>query len=779
MKISYEWLKLYFKKLPKPEKVAELLTMHSFEVENIDEVRLRRTKSDFVLNIDVLPNRAHDCLSHYGIAKELAALLDYKIQYPKIKILNKSKIKNLKLKIDVQETELCRRYIGRIIEGVKIGPSPKWIKERLEAIGQKSINNIVDATNFVMFETGQPLHAFDADKVEEKIIVRRAKKGEKIETLDNQKIELDGDILIIADEKSPLAIAGIKGGKKAEIDKNTKNLILEAANFEPARIKETSKKINLATESSLRFESGIAPETAELAMERVTSIIQGLFNPTVCPIVDFYPRRAQLYKIGICPKEITKVLGIHLEEKEITDIFRRLGLKVKKLNPLRNVLSLSKKLLDKKYQYGASITYDAPGYFDCSSFISYVFAHSGIQIPRITVDQYFFGKHVDKKEIRPGDVIFSNTKKGKIHYQSKNFMKGQKIKEGIDHCGIYLGKGKVIHATKLKGKVTIEDLKKSQNFKNIIGIRRLIRDDDYLLLITIPPERIDLRLKEDLIEELARVYGYQKFPSRLPEEIIIPPKRNDNYFYSQTIKDILTSVGFSEIYNYSFAKEGSVEIENPITPDKKYLRTNLSEGLKETLNDNLRYFKKARIFEIGKIFPVFGETISLAAVASDLDFYGMKGIVNIIFEKLGIVDFYYEDAKDKIADVRIGNTSVGSIDHNFFEINFEMLIKLVEEKTEYKPILRYPAIKRDLSIFIPPNTRVVDVLDVIENVGGMLLVNTELFDIYELPDEDKKSFAFHLIFQSDKKTLSDTEINGLMQKIMRALDANPEWEVRK
>ena len=199
MKISYEWLKLYLKGLPKPEKVAENLEMHVFEVEEIE-----KKGKDYIFDISVLPNRAHDCLSHIGVAKEIGAILNLAVKspfsIPVIKGKDSKRLISRPLEIKVDEPELCKRYIGRIIEGVKVGPSPKWLKEKLEAIGQKSINNIVDATNFVMFETGQPLHAFDAEKVEGGIIVRKAKKSEKITTLDNQEIALDESVLIIADQ---------------------------------------------------------------------------------------------------------------------------------------------------------------------------------------------------------------------------------------------------------------------------------------------------------------------------------------------------------------------------------------------------------------------------------------------------------------------------------------------------------------------------------------------------------------------------------------------------
>ena len=330
MKISYEWLKLYLKGLPKPEKVAEILEMHAFEVEGIE-----KKNKDCVFDISVLPNRAHDCLSHIGVAREIGAIMKLKIRNPKHEIRNKFKIISSKLKIQVDEPNLCKRYIGRIIEGVKVGPSPKWLKEKLEAIGQKSINNIVDATNFVMFEVGQPLHAFDADKVEGGIIVRKAKKSEKITTLDNQEIAPDESVLIIADHKGLLAIAGIKGGKKAEITKDTKNIILEAANFEQTNIRLTSRKIGLRTDSSLRFENGITPELAERAMDRVTELILKIASGKAGSKIDFYPRKANGFKIGLHPKDVLKILGVEINEKEIINILNRSGLESKKLSRLK------------------------------------------------------------------------------------------------------------------------------------------------------------------------------------------------------------------------------------------------------------------------------------------------------------------------------------------------------------------------------------------------------------------------------------------------------------
>lgn len=780
MKYSYNWLQSFFdEKLPKPEKLAEILTMHSFEVENIHEVRLQKSpKSDFVLEADILPNRAHDLLCHFGAAKEIGALLKLKIK------VNVTKVKPLlrqRFNLCVEETDLCRRYVGRIVEGIKVGPSPKWLKERLEVVGQKSINNIVDAANYVMLELNQPLHVFDLDKVKGGITVRKAKKGEKIITLDNQDFELDESVLVIADNEEALVIAGVKGGKKAEITGATQNIILEAANFEPVNIRKTSRKLNLRAESSIRFENEITTELAGKAMDRLTALILEIAGGKAGAAQDFYPKKPNQYKIGLRPRDAEKLLGGEISEKEQIEILHRLGFEIKIINSIKKVLELVKTLEGKPYKYGASVTFDAPDFFDCSSLVAYVFAQAGVQVPRITIDQFFYGQPAEEKDIQPGDVIFSNTGEGKIHTETKEFLKGTKIKEGIDHCGIYLGKGKIIHASRYNSDgVMIEDLKKAKQFKNIVGIRRMVTHQDDLMLVTVPAERLDARIPEDLIEEIGRVYGYEKIKPKLPAGMLVSPGMNEIYFYADKVRDILVGMGFSEIYNYSFVDKGAVEVLNPIASDKKFLRTNLLEGLENTAKENSKYFKNVKIFELGKIFPNQGcEFLSLGAVIADGEFYQVKGVLDTLFRELGITDFYYEESGEKVADIRVGNTDIGAVDHNGFELNFEELVKLVVEEKEYRPISKYPAITRDLALFAPMNERVINILDVIENIAGGLLVDTDLFDIYERQAEDKKSLAFHLVFQSHDKTLTDAEINVLMEKIFTALEANSSWEVRK
>jgi len=286
-------LQNYFEeKLPAPEKVAEAIILHAFEVESVDKVG-----DDTVFDIKILPDRAHDCLSHWGIAKEISGILGLEIKEKEYKTFDP---KSTELKIDVQDNK-CIRYMGRIVRNIKVEPSPLWLKERIETIGQKSINNIVDAANFIMFDLGQPVHIFDADKLKVesgklKVIVRNAKNDENITTLDKKEIKLDDSILVIADEKDPLAIAGIKGGTKAELDLNTKNIVIEVANFNPISIRKTSKKINILTDAVKRYENEISPELCEKVMNDISSLIFKLGTGEVEDFVDIYPNNKKKEK---------------------------------------------------------------------------------------------------------------------------------------------------------------------------------------------------------------------------------------------------------------------------------------------------------------------------------------------------------------------------------------------------------------------------------------------------------------------------------------------------
>lgn len=317
MKISYNWLKWYIPDAPTPEKLVDVITSHLCEVDGT-EVK----GDDVILDLKILPDRAHDLLSHQGVARELSSLL--KINYvdptPKYKI-PVSKPTNLKIEV---ESDKCRRYMGRIVRGVKVGPSPDWVVKHLESIGQRSINNIVDATNIVMYDCGQPCHAFDLNKISDGVVVRMAQDGEEMVTLDNKEIKFKPVNMVIADQSSVLAIAGVKGGKKAEVDINTVDIVLEVANFDGTSVRKTAQALNIFTDARKRFENDLSPELASYAMRELSAtILEMCPEATFEDIVDVYPVKQEKRKLKFSLKKISKILGLDLAVADVEDILKR------------------------------------------------------------------------------------------------------------------------------------------------------------------------------------------------------------------------------------------------------------------------------------------------------------------------------------------------------------------------------------------------------------------------------------------------------------------------
>ncbi len=333
MKISYNWLQSYIEEpLPEPKQLAEKIIFGAFEVENADELETLSTivervdgvsrPGEVVLDIKVLPDRAHDCLSHYGMAREVAGLLSLTL-----KSLEHRQHENVDSDVTVSlETGVCRRYIARKIFDVKVGPSPKWLSERLEAIGQRSINNIVDATNYIMFSLGQPIHAFDYDKLASgHLIVRQARADEVLTTLDGKIVALSEDVAVIADERHALAIAGVKGGTIAEVDEATKSIVIEVANFDPIAVRKTAKKLNLLTDSAKRFENELTPHLAEKAMHMVTDLIVDLTGGQPCFPIDEYPNPVSQRSVSFTAAETNATLGTAISQSEMETILTRYG----------------------------------------------------------------------------------------------------------------------------------------------------------------------------------------------------------------------------------------------------------------------------------------------------------------------------------------------------------------------------------------------------------------------------------------------------------------------
>ncbi len=639
MKVSYKWLNEFLDhKLPKTDVAVEALTMHALEVDGVEKV-----KEDFVFDVKVTPNLAHSCLSHRGIAREFSAILDLPIKSISREFKDFSKVKksNLDLRIKIQDGDDCRRYVGRIIENIKIGPSPEWLKNRLETLGQRSINNLVDATNFVLFEIGQPMHVFDADKITGNLIeIKKAKKSDEMKTLDGKTLELDENILIISNNEKALAIAGVKGGTVAEIDEKTKNIVLESANFDPVLIRKTAQKIKIQTDASKRYENDLTPELALEAMEIITKLILEIAsdeNTKVGDIVDQYPSPQTKVNLKISSSEVEKILGLKIEEKDIADIFRRFGF----------------------------------------------------------------------------------------------------------------------------------------NFKK----------DSNIFEVEIPAERLDLRIKEDLVEEIGRIYGYEKLKDTKNLSSGVFGKINKHFYYANKLKKFLVEQGFSEIYGYAFARKGDIELANSVAPEKRFLRNNLIDNTRDYLEFNARYsdlidMPQISVFEIGKVFKIGDEHNSFILGVKNPTGLKKPKEKEVLDSVILSIEKEFNIKLDKI------NTEDNLAEFNFDNIisklpepkSYDVDMPLVDKDMRFKKISIYPFMTRDIAVFTPESVSAEEVLNIIKKEAGALLVKYKLFD--EFKKDGKISYAYRLVFQSYEKTLSDDEVGKIMQQVTTKLNQQNGWLVR-
>lgn len=321
MRISFNWLKDYIDiKLP-TEKLAEVLTMAGLTVDAIHNV-----SGDTVFEVEITSNRP-DWLSYIGVARELAALTGAKLKVPKTRAQGPGS-RDKKISVKIEDKKLCPRYTARVIRNVKVGESPAWLKTKLEAMGLRPVNNIVDITNFCLFETGEPMHAFDLDKIEGgEVNVRRARPGEKIATIDGAQRTLDNNDLVIADAKKPIAIAGVMGGLNAEVNYSTQNILLEAAYFDPISTRRTSKKLAVSTESSYRFERKVDLANILYSSDRAAGLINEIANGVVSELVDIGIKTKPVKTVALDYKKLNAVLGVKIAPAKAKKILTALGLK--------------------------------------------------------------------------------------------------------------------------------------------------------------------------------------------------------------------------------------------------------------------------------------------------------------------------------------------------------------------------------------------------------------------------------------------------------------------
>jgi len=326
MKVFYPWIKELTGIKQDSRELAEVLNQFVFDPE--------LTANPQVLEVKVQANRVADASGHLGFSQEVARILKTKVREPKVVYKKSSVTAKDKLEVLLKDSKLCRRYSAAYLENAKIGASPKWLQEKLLACGLRPINAAVDVMNYVMLEYGQPLHAFDFDKLhpagaKAQIIVRRAKPGEKITSLEDKHYDLNGTELLICDLEQPLALAGIKGGKVAEISKSTKRIVIEAANFEPVSIRLTAKRLGLKTDASLRFSHNLSPELCPLGMIRALSLLKEIAGAKIYEPIDVYPKKQTKEDIGLDLKKINRIIGAELNLKEVLDVLEKLGFKKK------------------------------------------------------------------------------------------------------------------------------------------------------------------------------------------------------------------------------------------------------------------------------------------------------------------------------------------------------------------------------------------------------------------------------------------------------------------
>lgn len=681
MLFSFNWLKQYIDLTNiSAQKVAELLTLHSFEVEST-----RKSGNDWVLDVDVLANRGHDCRCHLAMAMELAAILGEKLKqnYQNLAsqkiVLTRGKLKPVDIKVVSAKQVL--RYVALVIENIKVAPSPKWLVDYLEAIGSRSINNVVDLTNYIMYEVGQPMHAFDYDKIlalspERKIIVRSSRRAEKVTTLDGVERELPAGVLVIEVGNKLIDLAGIMGGRASEIGSDTKNIILQAACFDGPTIRRATKLLGHRTDASNIYQHNIDPNLADLALGRGLYLLKEMVGAVkVVQKIDFYPEKKIAKQIKLDLIQVNSLLGVELSVGKVIQIL-----------------------------------------------------------------------------------------------QSLNFV----VRESDPHANS--------------------------------------------IIVLVPTRRLDVAIPEDLIEEIGRIYGYEKIPAKMPYVNLAPPEINQQAAYKNQIRQSLINWGFSETINYIFTDKNSPlasSLQNPIAKDKTCLRISLISGLAQNVKNNLKYFSAIRLFEIGRIWCqsidknkqlVIQEKESLAGVMLCADeeepFFLLKGFVENLIQSLGISDIWFDDAlrEDELvflesdfnvralAQIKTDDRLLGYcgelrdfLDRKVvgFELDLSALVQETISERMYEPLAKYPASMRDLAILVSQEIKVGHVLAIINELDIPELIDVDLFDSYQGEElDDKKNLAFHLIFQSSKKTLTDREVDDFIFKIVKKLQEKG-WEIRK
>lgn len=640
---------------------------------------------DTVFEIGVTPNRP-DCLSIYGIAREVAAILGKTLINPDYKLTEEGQDISTIAEVEIKDEKSCLRYSCRIVENINISESPDWLKNRLESSGIRSINNVVDITNYVLLEYGQPLHAFNYDLLQgQKIVVRFAENNETITTLDGVERKLTPDDILICDSEKPVALGGIMGGLNSEVTENTKNVLLESAYFDPATIRKTSKRTGLRSDSSYRFERGVDPNNVVNALNRAAALIVELAGGKLSKsIIDIYNDEFSPVNIEVSVDRVNKLLGINISSFEMIEILKSLEFEI-------------------------------------------------------------------------------------------------------------------------------------------------VESGNNILMIMVPTFRVDITREIDVIEEIGRMVGYNNIPTVTPyvemTTDVIEPSRK----MVDQLKETFISSGFFEAINYSFEDPEliklfnpaeSINILNPLTTENSNLRTSLFPGLIKDLKLNLsRNVDDVRLFEVGKVFlpkregRLPKEEKRFTAISTgrrqpevwdneELNFFDLKSIIahgieaithgsNIMYSIESGIEFLHPGKSSNIVvqDTEIGfigelhpdYTEKLQIDKNVYilDINLDKLLLLYNSAYHFKPLPKFPSVRRDISLIVDKKISAGDIINKINSVSR-LVEDAWIFDYFqsESLSKDKKSVGISILLRSDIKTLTDDDANEVQKLAINELNNSLGAELR-
>jgi len=667
MKISLEWLKEYLDGVISVQTAVEALERIGLMVEGRAE-----QDGDVVLEVETYSNRP-DTLGHLGMARELAAALGLRLKlrnWP----LSELAVRTADLAdVQILDGDLCPRYCGIVVKGVKVGPSPAWLQKRIESMGLNPINNVVDVTNYVLFSTSHPIHAFDLDKiVGARVIIRRAKKGERLLCLDGTDRSLAPDMLVIADEAKPIALAGVIGGQASAVTEETKDIFIESAYFNPVSVRLTRKAAGLQTDASYRFERGadicFPPQAALMA----ASLLTQFGGRTSRELADVFPLPPKKKEIILRHRRITELLGVEVEEAFVQKTLTDLELGVE-----------------------------------------------------------------------------------------------------LQQSGVWR--------------------------------------------VKVPSWRVDLDREADLIEEVARFYGYEKFPSVVPPLQIVEPIPDKSREKLGRVRPLLFHYGFNEVVNFSFSDAdrerllatglAPVEIRNPISARASLLRTNILGGLLETAawNKN-RGLDAIQIFETGNVYfrdeRGCRERLSLGLLSTGMreephwrqkgreaDFFHLKGACEALLQQLRYEPFSFEKAEHPCFEPGSGlalaykEEKVGCLGQvagrlrDVFdlkqpvcaaEIDLELLFGKQPKPFTYEAVAKYPAIIRDVSLLVPRDVAYQDICKAINKLPLPILEEARLIDLYsgESVPKDKISLSFRFIYRHVQRTLLAEEVDRAEQQVL-------------